>query len=31
MADPAMQALMADSNRPVTGWDTYLSSTIPDM
>jgi hypothetical protein len=31
MADPEMQALMADPNSPVASWDTYLSQTIPDM
>ena len=31
MADPEMQALMADSNGPVASWDTYVSQTIPDM
>ncbi len=31
MADPKMQALMADPNSPVARWDTYLSQTISDM
>ena len=31
MADPEMQALMADPNSPVARWDTYISQTIPDM
>jgi hypothetical protein len=31
MADPEMQALMADPNGPTSGWSTYLSQTIPDM
>lgn len=31
MADPEMQALMADPNSPVARWDTYVSQTIPDM
>jgi hypothetical protein len=31
MADPEMQALMADPNSPVASWDTYVSQTIPDM
>ena len=31
MADPEMQALMADPNSPTAGWDTYLSQTIPDL
>lgn len=31
MADPELQALMADPNSPVASWDTYLSQTIPDM
>ena len=28
MADPEMQALMADSNSPVASWDTYVSMTL---
>ena len=31
MADPKMQALMADPNSPIARWDTYLSQTIPDI
>jgi sugar phosphate isomerase/epimerase len=31
MADPEMQATMADPNSPVAKWDTYVSQTIPDM
>ena len=31
MADPEMQALMADPNSAVARWDTYISQTIPDM
>ena len=31
MADPEMQALMADPNSPIARWDTYVSQTIPDM
>jgi len=31
MADPEMQALMADSKNPVSSWSTYVSQTIPDM
>ena len=31
MADPEMQALMADPNSPVASWDTYVLQTIPDM
>ena len=31
MADPEMQALMADPNSPVATWDTYVLQTIPDM
>ena len=31
MADPEMQALMADPKSPVARWDTYISQTIPDM
>jgi hypothetical protein len=31
MADPEMQAIMADSNSPVASWDTYVSQTIPDL
>ena len=31
MADPEMQALMADPNNPAAGWSTYVSQTIPDM
>ncbi len=31
MADPEMQALMADPKSPVARWDTYLSQTIPDI
>jgi hypothetical protein len=31
MADPEMQALMADPNSPTSGWSTYVSQTIPDM
>jgi hypothetical protein len=28
MADPEMQALMADSNSPIASWDTYVSMTL---
>ena len=28
MADPEMQALMADPNSPVASWDTYVSMTL---
>lgn len=31
MADPEMQALMADPNSPASGWDTYVMQTIPDI
>ena len=31
MADPEMQALMADPNSPASGWDTYVMQTIPDL
>jgi hypothetical protein len=31
MADPEMQALMADPNSATARWDTYLSQTIPDL
>jgi hypothetical protein len=31
MADPEMQALMADPNGPSTGWSTYVMQTIPDL
>ena len=31
LADPEMQALMADPNSPIAGWSTYLSQTIPDL
>jgi hypothetical protein len=31
LADPEMQALMADPNSPVATWDTYVLQTIPDM
>jgi hypothetical protein len=31
MADPEMQALLADPNSPVASFDTYLMQTIPDM
>ena len=31
MADPEMQALMADPNSPASGWDTYVMETIPDL
>ena len=31
MADPEMQALMADPNSAVASWDTYVSQTVPDM
>jgi hypothetical protein len=31
MADPEMQAIMADPNSPAVSWDTYVSQTIPDM
>ncbi|MBX7435504.1 hypothetical protein JDV09_25920 [Mycobacterium sp. Y57] len=31
MADPEMQALMADPDNPVASWDTYVSQTIPDI
>ena len=31
MADPEIQALMADPNGPTAGWSTYVSQTIPDM
>ena len=31
MADPEMQALMADPNSPIATWDTYVMQTIPDM
>jgi hypothetical protein len=31
MADPEMQAIMADPNSPTAGWSTYLSQTIPDL
>jgi len=31
MADPEIQALMADPNSPTAGWDTCVSQTIPDM
>jgi hypothetical protein len=31
MADPEMQALMADPNSPIAKWDTYVSQTLPDM
>ena len=31
MADPEVQALMADPNSPVATWDTYVLQTIPDM
>jgi multidrug efflux pump subunit AcrB len=30
-ADPEMQALVADPNSSVAGWDTYVSQTIPDL
>jgi hypothetical protein len=30
MADPELQALMADPNSPAT-WSTYVFQTIPDM
>jgi hypothetical protein len=31
MADPEVQALMADPNSPVARWDTYVLQTIPDV
>jgi hypothetical protein len=31
LADPEMQALMADPNSPIARWDTYVSQTIPDI
>jgi hypothetical protein len=31
LADPEMQALMADPNSPVATWHTYVFQTIPDM
>ena len=31
LADPEMQALMADPNSPIAKWDTYVSQTLPDM
>ena len=31
MADPEVQALMADPNSPVASWDTYIFQTIPDL
>jgi len=31
MADPEMQAIMTDPNGPTSGWNTYVSQTIPDM
>ncbi len=31
LADPEMQAAMADPNSPIARWDTYLAQTIPDM
>ena len=31
MADPELQAIMADPNSPTAGWDTYVSQTIPDL
>jgi hypothetical protein len=31
LADPEMQALMTDPNRPAGRWSTYVSQTIPDM
>jgi hypothetical protein len=31
LADPDMQALMADPNSPVARWETYISQTIPDI
>ena len=31
MADPEMQALMADPKSPTAGWDTYVMQTIPDL
>jgi hypothetical protein len=31
MADPEMVAVMTDPNSPVSGWQTYLNQTIPDV
>jgi hypothetical protein len=31
MADPELQAMMADPKSPVASWSTYVSQTIPDM
>ena len=31
LADPEMQALMADTNSPVESWHTYVFQTIPDL
>ena len=31
MADPEMQALLADPNSPVASWDAYVFQTIPDL